>query len=49
MSEEETTQRKGKGQFRSFGMLGKKHSQETKDRISASKKGQKYQKRKRAR
>jgi NUMOD3 motif len=46
-SEEETTKqrKKGKGQqHRSYGMLGKKHSQETKDKISTAKKGQKYQK-----
>jgi len=40
--------KKGKGQqHRSYGMLGKHHSQETKRKISAAKKGQKYQKRKR--
>jgi hypothetical protein len=30
-----------KGQFRSYGMLEKHHSQETKDKISAAKTGQK--------
>jgi NUMOD3 motif len=39
---------KGKGQqHRSYGMLGKHHSQETKDKISAAKKGQKYHMKKR--
>jgi NUMOD3 motif len=31
-----------KAKFRSYGMLGKHHSQETKDKISAAKKGRKY-------